>query len=328
MIHAEHLSLWYGRTRALFDASFDVRQGEVLGLLGPNGAGKSTTLKILTTYLQPNEGRVLVDGTDVALDPIAVRRRMGYLPETAPLYPEMTVAEYLSFCGRARGLSGRRLAQRSDAVVADCGLESAWNRPIAHLSKGFRQRTGLAQALIHDPDILVLDEPTSGLDPLQILEIRRLIRELSARKTILFSTHVLQEIDAVSDRVMIINEGRIIAQGTPLELQQRSMGDDRLLVEVEAPVADVEAALARCPGVLGVEGVDRPSTGVARAVARHAWGDEAAPRAVAALLAQKGWPLRRLAPERHSLERVFIELTRARGTAKGRPETAAPEAAA
>jgi ABC-2 type transport system ATP-binding protein len=245
---------------------------------------------------------------------------MGYLPETAPLYPEMTVAEYLGFCGHARGLSGRRLAERCDSVVADCGLESAWNRPIAHLSKGFRQRTGLAQALIHDPDILVLDEPTSGLDPLQILEIRRLIRELSSRKTILFSTHVLQEIDAVSDRVMIINEGRIIAQGTPVELQRRSMGDDRLVVEVEAPLGDVETALRGCAGVLGVDSVERPVEGVTRAVVRHAWGDESALRAVAALAVAKGWPLRRLAPERHSLERVFIELTRA--------GSASPEAAA
>jgi len=312
VITAEHLSLSYGRTRALADASFEVRQGEVLGLLGPNGAGKSTTLKILTTFLQPDQGRVVVDGVDAAVDPVAVRRRMGYLPETTPLYPEMTVAEYLGFCGHARGLAGRTLARRCDAVVADCGLESAWNRPIAHLSKGFRQRVGLAQALVHDPDILVLDEPTSGLDPLQILEIRRLILELAARKTILFSTHVLQEIDAVSDRVMIINEGRIIAQGTPAELQRRAMGEDRLVVEVDAPLEEVADALGTCAGVTSVEPLGLSDDGTSRVAVRHAFGDREAPREVSALLHRKAWPLVALRPDRYSLERVFTELTRAR----------------
>ena len=308
MIQAESLSMWYGSVQALADATFEVRQGEVLGLLGPNGAGKTTTLKILTTYLHPTSGRVTIDGVDAASDPIAVRRRIGYLPETAPLYADMPTCDYLAFVGAARGLSGSVLRSRRDAVVATCGLESVFYRPIAHLSKGFRQRVGLAQALIHDPDVLILDEPTSGLDPIQILSIRDLIRSLARSKTVLFSTHILQEIQAVSDRVMIINEGRIIASGTPTELERRAMGADRLTVEVEGSAAEVRAALRALPGVMAVEPVPGAS-GAAFHVA-HAFGDEAAPRRVDEELRRHGWTLTRFAHDRFSLEEVFIHLIR------------------
>src|SRR5436190_8932505 len=213
MIQAENLSMAYGSVRALSGASFTVTRGEVLGLLGPNCAGKTTTLRILTTALRPTSGRVLVDGVDAAADPVAVRKRIGYLPETAPLYADMVVAEYLAFVARSRGVRGAALTKARQRVVADCALETVYYRPIAQLSKGFRQRVGLAQALIHDPDVLILDEPTSGLDPLQILGIRDLVKRLARSKTILFSTHILQEVQAVSDRVMIINEGRIVATG-------------------------------------------------------------------------------------------------------------------
>lgn len=316
MIQAEHLTMWYGSTKALDDATFEVRSGEVLGLLGPNGAGKSTTLKILTTYICPSAGRVIVDGIDSAEDPIAVRRKIGYLPETAPVYPDMLVSEYLDFVGGARGLAGRRLAERREAVVASCGLESVFHRPIAHLSKGFRQRTGLAQALIHDPEILILDEPTSGLDPLQILGIRELVRSLARSKTVLFSTHVLQEVEAVSDRMMIINEGRIIAEGSPAALQQRAMTTDCLSVEAEGPPDDILRALAAVPGAFAVEPVDARAGGAAFAV-RHAFGDDSVPRGVDDALRRGGWRVRRLAAERYSLEQVFISLTRASVAARG-----------
>ena len=314
MIQAESLSMSYGSVRALSDATFEVRQGEVLGLLGPNGAGKTTTLKILTTYLHPTSGRVTIDGVDAAADPIAVRRRIGYLPETAPLYTDMPTCDYLAFVGSARGLSGATLRSRRDAVVATCGLERVFYRPIAHLSKGFRQRVGLAQALIHDPDVLILDEPTSGLDPIQILGIRDLIRSLGREKTVLFSTHILQEIQAVSDRVMIINEGRIIASGTPTELERRAMGADRLTVEVDGPAEEVRAALRAIPGVIAVEPAPMPSGGWPGGRASfhvaHAFGDDGASRRVDEELRRRGWPVSRFAHDRFSLEEVFIHLIR------------------
>ncbi len=310
MIDARNLSMWYGPVRALNDVSFEVRSGEVLGLLGPNGAGKSTTLKILTTYIQPSEGRVVIDGVNAAEDPLAIRRRIGYLPETAPLYPDMQVGEYLDFVGRARGLQGRRLALQSDEVVGRCALETVFHRPIGHLSKGFKQRVGLAQALIHDPDILILDEPTSGLDPLQILGIRELIRELSEDKTVLVSTHVLQEIEAVSDRVMIMNEGRVIATGSPKELEERAMERARLLVETEAPRDEVRAALEALEGVVEVGEHEPAADGDCAFSVHHAFGDREVPKRVDAMLREKGWPIRHLAADRYSLEEVFIALVR------------------
>ena len=309
MIQAENLSMAYGSVQALAGASFEVRQGEVLGLLGPNGAGKTTTLKILTTYLHPATGRVVVDGIDAAVDPIGVRRRIGYLPETAPLYTDMSVVDYLAFAGRARGLSGRNLAGRRDAVTQACGLEKVYYRPIAHLSKGYRQRVGLAQALIHDPDVLILDEPTSGLDPIQILGIRELIRSLSRAKTIIFSTHILQEIQAVSDRVMIINEGRIIASGTPAELERRAMGADRLAVEVVGDGEQVRKALASVPGIIAVE-PRRASDGRAAFWLAHAFDDEGATARVAEALQRGGWPVEHFGHDRFTLEDVFVSLIR------------------
>jgi len=315
MISADRLTMWYGSTQALDAATFEVRSGEVLGLLGPNGAGKSTTLKILTTYLYPTSGRVVVDGIDTQDDPLAVRRRIGYLPESAPLYIDMMVCEYLEFVGRARGLSGRKLSERRDSVVASCGLESVYTKPIQNLSKGFRQRTGLAQALIHDPDILILDEPTSGLDPLQILGIRELVRSLARKKTILFSTHILQEVEAVSDRVMIINEGRIIAEGTPEELQRRAMEVDCLTVEVTGSADDVRRTLAAVPGILSVDSIDSSAPDACAFAVRHDFGDEQAARRVDEALRKGSFGLRRFAHDRYSLEQVFISLTRAKTAA-------------
>jgi ABC-2 type transport system ATP-binding protein len=279
--------------------------------LGPNGAGKTTTLRILTTFIHPSGGKVVIDGVDAAEDPIAVRRKIGYLPETAPLYQDMMVHEYLEFVGRARGLAGPQLARRLDAVVGACALEGVYTRPIAHLSKGYRQRTGLAQALIHDPDILILDEPTSGLDPLQIMGIRDLVRSLGRTKTVLFSTHILQEVEAVSDRIMIMNEGRIIAEGTHAALTARAMGTDRLAVEVAGPADDVARALGGVGGIVSIERIETTSPGTSAFGIRHEFGDELIHRRVDDALRAGGWSIRRLAPDRFTLEQVFISLTRA-----------------
>ncbi len=221
MVEAEGLCMSYGAVVALADASFKARKGEVLGLLGPNGAGKTTTMKILTTQIVPTAGQAKVAGYDIAKEPLEVRRRVGYLPETPPLYPEMEVAEYLDFVGKARGLDGQALKTRVDYVVNACALRGVYRSPVGTLSRGYGQRTGLAQALIHDPEVLILDEPTSGLDPIQIMGIRELIRSLAHDKTILFSTHILQEAQAISDRIVIITEGNIVADGTVEELEAR-----------------------------------------------------------------------------------------------------------
>ena len=214
--------MYYGPYAALKDVSFQVQSGEILGLLGPNGAGKTTAMRILTTYLYPTAGTATLDGFDILTQPLEARRTTGYLPETAPLYPDMRVDEYLSFVGQARGLEGKRLEERREWVRDACDLAFVWKHAISELSKGYRQRVGLAQALIHDPKILILDEPTSGLDPLQILGIRKLIKGLAREKTIIFSTHILQEVEAMADRIVIVHEGRVVAQGTQAELEKQA----------------------------------------------------------------------------------------------------------
>ncbi len=218
MIDVRSLTMRYGNYVALSNVSFRANEREVLGLLGPNGAGKTTAMRILTTYLYPSSGTAKIDGLDILENSEKVRRCIGYLPETAPLYPDMQTEEYLTFVGSARGLQGQKLTERLRWVREACNLESVWKHLISELSKGFRQRVGLAQALIHDPKVLILDEPTSGLDPLQIIGIRELIRNLAKEKTIIFSTHILQEVEAAADRIVIINEGKIVSQGTQSEL--------------------------------------------------------------------------------------------------------------
>ncbi len=221
MIDVDHVSMKYGNFEAVKDCSFTVDKGEIVGLLGPNGAGKTTIMKVITTQICPSNGTARVAGFDCQSHPKEVRRNVGFLPEQAPLYDDMEVREYLDFVGRGRGLSRRQLKDRIGWVKDSCGLSKVWCKPIGELSKGYRQRVGLAQALIHDPPCLVLDEPTSGLDPLQIIEIRDLIKELSKDKAILYSSHIIQEIVALSDRVVIISDGQIRADGTLPELTQK-----------------------------------------------------------------------------------------------------------
>ncbi|MBA2482082.1 MAG: ABC transporter ATP-binding protein [Planctomycetes bacterium] len=218
LIRAEGLSKYYGDFTAIKDISFSVPQGSVTAFLGPNGAGKSTTMKILTGFLAPSAGRALIAGFDMDTHRIEASQLMGYLPENGPLYPDMTPASYLRFTGEVRGLGGGKLQDALDQVAASCRIEEVWHKPIRKLSKGFRQRVGLAQAILHQPKVLILDEPTSGLDPNQIQLVRELVRTLAKDKTILLSTHILQEVEAMADRVILVSEGRLVFQGTPKEL--------------------------------------------------------------------------------------------------------------
>jgi len=218
LIEAVGLCKYYGNFTAIRDVSFSVARGSITAFLGPNGAGKSTTMKVLTGFLAPSSGTARIAGIDVDVDRIAASRVLGYLPENGPLYTDMTPAEYLEYSGRLRGMSGPVLRQALDRVADNCRVGEVWHKTIRKLSKGFRQRVGLAQAILHDPQVLILDEPTSGLDPNQILLVRELVRSLAKDKTVLLSTHILQEVGAMADRVVLINEGAVVFQGTPAEL--------------------------------------------------------------------------------------------------------------
>lgn len=309
MIEAANLTMHYGPVKALQDASFEVHEGELVGLVGPNGAGKSTTMKILTTYLYPTAGRAKVAGFDVLSEPIEVRRRIGYLPEVLPLYMDMEVSTYLSFVGRARGLEGARLRERTDWVLARCGLESVYRKIISELSKGFRQRTGLAQALIHDPEVVILDEPTSGLDPHQILEVRELVRELAQTKTVILSTHILQEVQATADRIVIINRGQIVGNGTLDELRHRAQSGERARIGVKAKADEAKKAIEGIDGVEEVQPLGDDSGfelfEVKAPVGNRIW------RSLGDVAAEKGWTLCELGERPFSLEETFLALTEA-----------------
>jgi len=309
MIEVRDVTKRFGTTVALDRVSFSVEQGKILGFLGPNGAGKSTTMKIITTFLAPDSGSVTVGGMNVLEHPLAVRRRLGYLPETVPLYHDMNVDEYLQFVGRARGLDGARLRERLDWCVEACGLRTEFKKRIGELSKGYKQRTGLAQALIHDPDIIILDEPTSGLDPLQIIGIRQLIASLAGEKTVIFSTHILQEVGPVTDRVVIINEGRVVADGIISSLTEQAMGDNRVFVTVRTDAGSAERALKDLPGLTGLKALGGAGDG-ARFEVRAPFSQDLV-GAVATLATEHGWALGELHESRFSLEDTFIALTRA-----------------
>lgn len=308
MIEVRGISKRFGPTVALDDVSFRLDRGEILGFLGPNGAGKSTAMKIITTFLAPDAGTVAVDGIDVLESPLDVRGRIGYLPENNPLYDDMLVREYLEFIGAARGLAGRRLRERLDWVIDACGIASVYHKPIRELSKGYKQRTGLAQALLHDPDILILDEPTSGLDPLQIIGIRELILSLAGQKTIIFSTHILQEVSPVTDRVVIINNGRIVADGRIGDLAREAMGENRLFLGLRAGADAVRGELERLDGLTGVELLEE-SDGRSRFALRAPFGQDPLPR-LHRLACERQWELLELREAPFSLEDTFIALTR------------------
>jgi len=251
LIEANQLSKTYGNFTALAGISFAAKHGEILGFLGPNGAGKTTTMRILTGYMPPTSGTAKVAGYDVVEESLEVRRRVGYLPETVPLYPEMSGREYLSFMGSLRRVED--LDTRVEEVLEQVGLEERRDSLIGNLSKGLRQRVGLAQALLHRPEVLILDEPTIGLDPAQIIEVRDLIRELGRERTVLLSTHILSEAQQICDRVLIINKGRLVAEDTPANLSAQLAGADRIRVRSSAQAADLAALLKGVPGVESVE---------------------------------------------------------------------------
>jgi ABC-2 type transport system ATP-binding protein len=256
-ITVRNLTKFYGHEKAVNDISFDVKTGEILGFLGPNGAGKTTTMKIITCYMPPTSGTAEVDGYSIADHSLEVRRKIGYLPELNPLYFDMNVLEYLEYAAQLHQLDKARTRQQLALMIEVCGLKNVRHKDIGELSKGYRQRVGLAQAMIHEPDVLILDEPTSGLDPNQIVEIRNLIKQLGRAKTVVLSTHILSEVTATCDRVIIINKGQIVADGTPSELQDKFQGSEIVGLELRAsvrdPMAELFPKIQALPGVQSVE---------------------------------------------------------------------------
>jgi ABC-2 type transport system ATP-binding protein len=319
VIDVRGLSRSYGPVEAVRDVSFSVGSGEIVGLLGPNGAGKTTIMKIITCYLFPTRGTVQVNGRDVFEDPVAVKECVGYLPESAPLYPDFTVREYLDFIADARRLSGAARRERLAWVIEECGLAGVVDRGIDELSKGFRQRTGLAQAMLHDPRVLILDEPTTGLDPHQIIEIRDLIRRLGREKTVILSTHILQEVEAVCQRILILDRGRIVAQGTREEIEGTLKGEVLLDLTLRGSAPDT-AALAAIAGVRKVissRAVPAGATQVRLSLAP----DSGAEERLFDWAVARGLKITAMVPQRLSLEDIFVTLT---GSADQGREGSAP----
>jgi ABC-2 type transport system ATP-binding protein len=301
MIDVAHLCKDYGDFRALDDVSFHIDQGEVVGFLGPNGAGKTTTMRILAGYMPPTDGRASVAGFDVFEESLEVRRRIGYLPESVPLYDEMTVRAYLRYMADLRRVPDR--AGAVDRSMQACHIDDRAGDPIGKLSKGLKQRVGLAQAILHEPQVLILDEPTIGLDPKQIIEVRELIREIGREHTVLLSTHILPEVSQTCNRVLIINEGQIVAEGTPEELTARLHGAPRVIVELRGAPGDAARTLEAVPGVLGVYRQDEGRYEVACTPAV-----DLRPQLARAVI-ERGWELLELRAAGMSLEDIFLELT-------------------
>ncbi len=307
MIELKNVSKNYGPTKALNDVSFSVKKGEIVGFVGPNGAGKSTAMKIITTYTAPTSGTASIGGFDVMENPLEVRKLIGYLPETVPLYYDMLVSEYLEFIGEARHLNGQ-FKQRYDWVVDATGLGSVLKRKIGVLSKGYKQRTCLAQALIHDPDVLILDEPTSGLDPLQIIGIRNLVKDLAHEKTIILSTHILPEVATISDRILVINGGKLVADGTFEELRQKVTKRRSLYIAVKSTKKDFESAIKSIPEI---EDVLYDGSGPRGVIGGHLYTsskNDITPK-INELIREHNWDILEFQQEKLSLEDSFIRLT-------------------
>ena len=316
MIEVKELTKVYGSVTAVDRVSFQVEKGQIVGFLGPNGAGKSTTLKILTCYLPPTSGGATVNGFDIFHQSEQVRESLGYLPENTPLYTEMKVEEYLDFRGRLRKMDRVARKKAIDYVCDRCWLQNVRRRLISHLSKGFRQRVGLADALLHDPPVLILDEPTVGLDPTQIRETRKLIKELGGKHTVILSTHILPEVEAVCDRAIVIAGGKIVAQGTPDELRTSRRMVARVLVECRGPAKEVENALSRVSGVGEVQMIESASNGQYVAAALRAKEGYDVREEVARTVIQHGWPLREIRLEHATLEEFFVQVTAQQAEAK------------
>ena len=307
MIEVQNLTKFYGPIPALQDVSFTVERGEVVGFLGPNGAGKTTTMRILTGFLAPTSGRVTVAGNDVAREPLKAKACIGYLPERIPLYKEMTARAYLSFVAEVKGIARAERSGQVEAALERCGVTQEAHRLVGHLSKGFQQRLGLAQALVGDPEVLILDEPTVGLDPKQIAEIRNLIRELGRDRTVILSTHILPEVAVTCHRVLIVNEGRLIAADTPAELTARHDRHSKVRLKVQGPEVAVRD---RLEGVEGVAAVlpDGPEAHGTTAVVVEVERGRDVRSELARAVVESGWGLRELTVVEVSLEEVFVHL--------------------
>jgi ABC-2 type transport system ATP-binding protein len=313
MITATGLTKRYARNTAVDQISFEVRKGSIVGFLGPNGAGKTTTMRMLTCFLPPTAGSATVAGFDILEQPLEVKRRIGYLPETPPLYPEMRVTEYLTFVGKLKGLSGAALRERVGYVIERCNLEEMRSRTTGKLSKGYRQRVGLAQAIIHNPDVLILDEPTAGLDPKQINETRSLIRKLAGDHTIILSTHILPEVEQTCQEVMIINRGRLVATDSVENLQHRALGGESVILEVGSPNGPLDSAavqrqLTRVTGVSRIAFRDARQGHLVAEI--ESSGDRSIRSDLARAVVEAGWELHELRASAMSLEEIFLQLTR------------------
>jgi len=312
MIKVQGLTKRYARTIAVDHISFEVQKGQIVGFLGPNGAGKTTTMRILTCFLPPSEGTATVAGFDVLEQPLEVKKRIGYLPESPPVYQEMEVQEYLTFVGRLKGMSGASLAQRVTEVCERCAVADVRTKLIGKLSKGYRQRVGLAQAIIHNPDVLILDEPTAGLDPKQIIETRDLIRGLAGDHTIILSTHILPEVEQTCEQVLIINKGKLVATDSVHNLQNRARGAESVLLEVEGRHGAVDAGTIqhRLETVNGVSRVLLKDTRGSRSVFEvESLKDRFIRGDLARAVVESGWNLNELRPAAMSLEEIFLQLT-------------------
>jgi ABC-2 type transport system ATP-binding protein len=307
MIEVSNLTKRYGRHTAVDGVSFRVEKGEILGFLGPNGAGKTTTMRILTCYLPPSDGTARVAGYDVFEAPLEVKRRVGYIPETPPLYPDMTVQQFLSFCAKIKGVPSKERKARLDDAIEKCRVGDVRDKLIARLSKGYKQRVGLAQAILNNPDVLILDEPTAGLDPKQIIETRELIKSLGGSHTIILSTHILPEVSMTCGRVVIISKGRVVAEDTPENLTRRLRGAGAIRLEVRGDEALLVAALRAVPGVVHVKAL-APHDGVSTLdVEAEAGKDVRAD--VASAVVGRGFALLGLQQVGMSLEEIFLHLT-------------------
>jgi len=312
VISVENLTKRYVNKIAIDDMSFQVEKGEILGFLGPNGAGKTSTMRVITGYMPASGGTVKVDGFDVADQPLEVRRRIGYLPENPPLYPEMSVLGYLQFVAKLKGVSSSGLRDEIQRVMEKVNIVDVQTRIISKLSKGYKQRVGIAQAMLNDPPVLILDEPTIGLDPKQIHEVRELVKSLAGSHTVVLSTHILPEVEQTCHRVIIIDRGKIVAVDTPQNLRSQIQGTAQVFVEVDGPDADV---LATLQGIPGVQGVRHASDGAARN--RYQIDSESGRDVrteIARAIVNKGWGLLELHAENMSLEDIFIKLTTAEET--------------
>ncbi len=311
MINVKEITKRYARNLAVDQISFEVKKGEIVGFLGPNGAGKTTTMRMLTCFLLPTSGTATVAGFDILEQPLEVKKRIGYLPETPPLYQEMVTDEYLSFVGKLKGLSGEQLKKRTDYVSERCAISDVRNKQLGKLSKGYRQRVGLAQAIIHNPEVLILDEPTAGLDPKQINETRDLIKSLAGDHTIVLSTHILPEVEQTCEQVIIINKGKVVATDSVRNLQGRARGEESLIIEVGGhngalETQPVRERLERIKGVTAVKvknSFDDRSTFEVEAGKDFVRGD------LARAVVEAGWDLNELRTTAMSLEEIFLQLT-------------------